>query len=638
MGNLRTIGIHLDRGYREDLNWNFQKVEQMIVDSEALAAETKQELRADLDELRRQLNLLNIDEILALLQQIQTKITEANTAAILATEKANAANTAATNANTKATLADSKATFAQEKGDYATEKAVLANEAATRANQEASNLSQLKVDVVDATQAANEATGKANTAASNANTATEKAASATSKLEPLLPNVQGLVNTGSYVNTTPYKKNNIVEYNGSSFQALEDTVGNPPPVLPVKSNEFWMLVAQRGVDGEGSVSTVNGKAPNVNGNIDLTAVEIGAIEKIEKGVANGIPTLDANKKIPVAQIPDSVGKVQSVNGQTGDVVISVFSGNYNDLSNKPVIPTKTSQLTNDSTFETTAGAQTKANQAETNAKAASIPTAQKGAANGVASLGANGKVPAAQLDVSTLATKTELTTHTGNTAIHVTQAEKDNWNSLALRGSDIGTGGTFYVDGENGTDAVGKGTSEGSGAFETIQYAVNQLKKINTDEVIINIAYGTYDEDVEISGFFGGKITLRSDYSSTTIKSLKVSNISRFGLSVLSFSEYISLLHIQHFQLHNVNRTASTFYTALAIQESKGVVSSSQFSNTTSGASAVKAINSELLLDGVTGTNNSIGVHSISSTIRKGEGTTITGNQPHKLEFGGTYA
>ena len=48
--------------------------------------------------------------------------------------------------------------------------------------------------------------------------------------------------------------------------------------------------------------------------------------------------------------------LKTINGEslvgTGNITIEGFSGNYNDLTNKPVIPTKTSELTNDSGFLT----------------------------------------------------------------------------------------------------------------------------------------------------------------------------------------------------------------------------------------------------------------------------------------------
>lgn len=64
-----------------------------------------------------------------------------------------------------------------------------------------------------------------------------------------------------------------------------------------------------------------------------------------------------------------------------------------------------------SSYETPAGAQAKANQAEANAKA--YLDNQKGQVNGVATLGPDGKVPAAQLNVSTTANAITITDSSG---------------------------------------------------------------------------------------------------------------------------------------------------------------------------------------------------------------------------------
>ncbi|RYI30627.1 hypothetical protein EVU96_09430 [Bacillus infantis] len=84
-----------------------------------------------------------------------------------------------------------------------------------------------------------------------------------------------------------------------------------------------------------------------------------AIPSSEKGIANGVATLNAEGRVVDADGNEVEGKVLSVNGQVGEV--TVFDGNYNNLINKPSIPSKTSEITNDSNFETISGSQTKVN-------------------------------------------------------------------------------------------------------------------------------------------------------------------------------------------------------------------------------------------------------------------------------------
>ncbi|MGG2110193.1 hypothetical protein ABFY60_06695 [Lysinibacillus pakistanensis] len=72
--------------------------------------------------------------------------------------------------------------------------------------------------------------------------------------------------------TTTYSKNNVVTYNGSTWQSKGDNNLNS---IPSETNTNWILLALRGVDGTGAVSTVNGKSPDGAGNVELTADEIG---------------------------------------------------------------------------------------------------------------------------------------------------------------------------------------------------------------------------------------------------------------------------------------------------------------------------------------------------------------------------
>lgn len=91
------------------------------------------------------------------------------------------------------------------------------------------------------------------------------------ELEPAVADIEAIikqalqnVHTGEYESDREYLKGNETLYNGSTYRALEDVTG----VLPTDTSK-WQLVAQRGVDGTGAVSSVNNIAPDENGNVDL---------------------------------------------------------------------------------------------------------------------------------------------------------------------------------------------------------------------------------------------------------------------------------------------------------------------------------------------------------------------------------
>lgn len=297
-----------------------------------------------------------------------TQATNAQNAAQSANDAATNANNAANNANTQATYAQTQGDYARQqgdyalaKGDYANEKAILADQAATNANAEANNLSQLKADATIATQNANNAAAMANDAANNATNQANYAKSQGdyakeqgdyAKSQGDYAHTQGLLidnlkTLGEYDLSVTYEKNNIVRYNGSSYIAKQTTVGNPPT-----DTTYWELLAQRGVDGQGSISSVNNIHPDINGNITLTATDVGASPSNHthpelhthdnKTVLEGLS--DNAGQLLYNGTP--VGSVASVNGQTGDVILTAT----------------------DVGAETPTGAQAKADQAEANAK------------------------------------------------------------------------------------------------------------------------------------------------------------------------------------------------------------------------------------------------------------------------------
>ena len=59
------------------------------------------------------------------------------------------------------------------------------------------------------------------------------------------------------------------------------------------------------------------------------------LSELDKAVANGVASLDANAKVPVAQIPDLSSTYATINS----LATVATSGSYNDLTNKPTIPT-----------------------------------------------------------------------------------------------------------------------------------------------------------------------------------------------------------------------------------------------------------------------------------------------------------
>lgn len=242
MLQMRTIGINMDRGYREDLNFNFSKLETMVTSASNLTEEMRQEFLLKIADLQSQINSLNVEEILALISQMEQAVISANTAATLANSKAGYADEKGTYAQTQGDYAKTQGTYATEKGDYANEKAILASEAAALAQQESANLGQMKIDVVQATQDANAATQGAISATTDSEQATTASIVATA-------NAENMRSVGAFALPTAYKKNNIVEDNGSSWIAKVDTQNNPLPVLPVKENAWWRLHAQKGERG-----------------------------------------------------------------------------------------------------------------------------------------------------------------------------------------------------------------------------------------------------------------------------------------------------------------------------------------------------------------------------------------------------
>ena len=128
-----------------------------------------------------------------------------------------------------------------------------------------------------------------------------------------------------------YVPGNKVAYNGSSYLNIEPCSG----VLP-SDTEHWLLIAAKGVDGEGagdmlaSVYDPQKKEQDIFDYVDSkTASDFGAIPAAQKGTAGGVATLDNSGKVPSGQLPamnyDPAGSAAAVQGN-----LNTHTGNRNN--------------------------------------------------------------------------------------------------------------------------------------------------------------------------------------------------------------------------------------------------------------------------------------------------------------------
>lgn len=116
----------------------------------------------------------------------------------------------------------------------------------------------------------------------NSQTATVNANSAYEK-------IKGWDTATEWKSTVTYSRNNVVTRNGSTFQSKVDNNTNKPPSV---TDDNWILLAQRGVDGKGAVATVNGVLPDENGNV---VIDTGLLNAYTKDETDGLIAQAENK-------------------------------------------------------------------------------------------------------------------------------------------------------------------------------------------------------------------------------------------------------------------------------------------------------------------------------------------------------
>lgn len=153
-------------------------------------------------------------------------------------------------------------------------------------------------DAEDARQAALQATEAASTSTTNANTATQAANTATTKATET---TQALNEAKALA---PFQE---APKNGSVYG---------------RSDGVWTLVESSGGGGVGTVVSVNGVAPDVQGNVTLD-------------IPNAQVQTDWNASAGIASIKNKP---------------TLFNGAYSSLTGKPTIPSNTNQLVNGANF------------------------------------------------------------------------------------------------------------------------------------------------------------------------------------------------------------------------------------------------------------------------------------------------
>jgi len=253
--SLHTTQSPVSRSERMKINENWQRIieglSKLQLQINILAG------GEEVDELILRINQA-IEMVSTALQDTEKVIIEANKATKNAQEASDNANTAVQVVNEAmgeagqlmANLDALKAQLEQMK--YKLETLSMEAEAATI---NANNAAQV---VTDLTDAISEAITVANKATQEANNAAQL--------------IAGWGTASVWNATTEYVKNNITTYNGSTWQSLTTNKNS----VPSESNKDWILLAQRGVDGTGSVSMVAGKSPDADGNVPLTSIDIGA--------------------------------------------------------------------------------------------------------------------------------------------------------------------------------------------------------------------------------------------------------------------------------------------------------------------------------------------------------------------------
>ena len=202
---------------------------------------------------------------------------------------------------------------------------------------------------------------------------------------------------------------------------------------------------------------------------------------------------------------------------------------------------------------------------------------------------------------------------------------------------------TYYVSttGNDSNDGLTSGTT-----FKTIAKAISMLPQVINHTVNINIASGTYNETVNINGFFGqgsinvnggttnvnavnyivNQLLIKNCTCNVTIKGVTANTTSSFGFGLYN-NVYVSLV--------SCVCTASTAVQP-GIHGAKGgtvCIATCIISNRANG---IQALNGTIIIsDSNSGTGNATGIFAASGGTITKAGTQPTGTTAESTSYGG---
>jgi len=174
---------------------------------------------------------------------------------------------------------------------------------------------QREADTQEAISNANEATSAANTAAQNANEkatlADEKASEAETAAEAANEAAESANTAASAANTAAETANTAADRANEAAQNVDDAIaGNLDPVIDSR--------IEAKMDVSGGITSYDTFT-------SLTASDIGAIPSSEKGVANGVATLDNDGNLEQMPTAEQVGAVS----KTGGIMTGILTAQSN---------------------------------------------------------------------------------------------------------------------------------------------------------------------------------------------------------------------------------------------------------------------------------------------------------------------